>query len=106
MSVPHDHPAHDDLPSIDRRGDLPEVDHRGPSSAELHAVRELLSVQIERMVSLIHYTDAVPSGRQWTIPVGLDCGFDGELVVRVANPGTCTRRPYGEPEDLRQQRRH
>jgi hypothetical protein len=80
------------LPHGDPHGDLPEVDHDDARS-DLHAVRVLISSAIERIVSLVHYSDVVPAGRQWTVPIGLDCGFDGELVVRVSSAGSCERAP-------------
>jgi hypothetical protein len=73
-------------------GDLPEVEH-GDIPSDLHAVGILIGEQIQRITSLIHYADAVPAGSQWTIPFGLDCGYDGELVIRVRATGDCERRP-------------
>jgi hypothetical protein len=71
--------------------DLPDVDPGNDSTADLREIHALLSEHISRIASLIHYTGVVPPGRQWAIPMGLDCGFDGELVIRVRNPGTCGR---------------
>lgn len=75
-------------------GELPEVDH-GNATSDLRAVGVLVGEHIERLTSLIHYADVVPQGRQWTIPFGLDCDFDGELVIRVRNAGGCERKPGG-----------
>jgi hypothetical protein len=81
------------MPSVpqDRRSDdLPEVDPGGPVS-DLAAVRILIDDHVERLAALLHYTDAVPAGRQWTVPIGLDCGFDGDLVIRIRDAGDCER---------------
>jgi hypothetical protein len=80
------------MTSLPRGGDLPEVDHSDRHS-DLHAVRVLIRDAIERVISLVHYSDVVPAGRQWTIPIGLDCGFDGELAIRVRSAGSCERAP-------------
>jgi len=81
------------MPSVpqDRRSDdLTEIAPDGPVS-DLAAVRILIDDHVERLAALLPYTDAVPAGRQWTVPIGLDGGFDGELVIRVRDAGDCER---------------
>jgi hypothetical protein len=81
------------LPHGDLHGDLPEVDHGRDGADDLHAVRVMIRDTLDLIISFVHYSDAVPAGRQWTIPIGLDCGFDGELVIRVRDAGSCERAP-------------
>jgi hypothetical protein len=78
------------VPQDRRSDDLPEIDAGGPVS-DLAAVRILIDDHVERLAALLHYTDAVPAGRQWTVPISLDCGFDGDLVIRVRDAGGCER---------------
>lgn len=85
MSVPHDR--------VPVPPDFDEVDHGADGAHDLHAVRELIHDHVTALVALVHHTDVVPAGRQWTIPVGADCGFDGELVIRVHLEGCCERAP-------------
>jgi hypothetical protein len=62
----------------------------GDGRAALHA---RLVPSIRRIVDAVHYADAVKPGEEWTIPVALDCDFEGEQVVRVTNAGSCARTP-------------
>jgi hypothetical protein len=70
-----------------------EVDRAGRAGEDLAALHARLLPSIGRIVDAVHYADAVKPGEEWTIPVALDCDFEGELVVRVTNAGSCARTP-------------
>jgi hypothetical protein len=77
-----------------------EVD-RAAVAASLRTLGPLVGGEIDRLLSLVHYTDVVAEGEQWTIPFTLDCGFDGELVIRVRSAGDCERTsPFEEAAAL------
>jgi hypothetical protein len=89
-SVPHDRPDET----------LPEVD-QAAVDASLRTLGTLIGGEMDRLLSLVHYADVVPEGEQWTIPFTLDCGFDGELVIRVRASGDCERTsPFEEAATL------
>lgn len=85
QSVPHG-----DLPEVTRERDLRVMQPDG-SLSDLAAVAVIIGERVSALMRLVHYTDVVPEGRQWTIPLALDCGFDGELVIRVRTAGDCER---------------
>jgi hypothetical protein len=77
-----------------------EVDH-AVVDASLRTLGTLIGGQVDRLLSLVHYADVVPEGEQWTIPFTLDCGFDGEIVIRVRASGDCERTsPFEEAAAL------
>lgn len=83
-----------DLPEVQRLTDETEVDLERVSD-DLCAVAMMIGQHIDAIARIVHYTDVVPEGCQWTIPVELDCDFDVRIVIRVRNAGTCARS--GEP---------
>lgn len=65
-----------------------EIDHHGgPQSVAAHRLRKDIEPLLEELVFGLHDTRAVQAGEQWTIPVGLSCGFRGEVIVRVRSLG-------------------
>jgi lambda repressor-like predicted transcriptional regulator len=69
---------------------VPEQPAKG-SADEADHIRKLLEPYAQSIASLIHYGDIIGAGEQVSIPVGLDCGFAGTLIVRVEAIGTCER---------------
>ena len=87
----HEH-AHDDLTESDlfRVMDalqFQEIDHHGPESAGVHALRREAEPLLTEVIFTLHDTRAIGEGQQWTIPVGLSCGFEGEIIFRVRRLG-------------------
>jgi hypothetical protein len=61
-----------------------EVDHHDSiQSAHVHRLRKAIEPLLEELLYALHDTRAVKPGQQWTIPMGLSCGMEGDLVIRV-----------------------
>jgi hypothetical protein len=74
-----------------------DVDPRRPSTMGEKLIRELVEDRVEDLGKLFHYSDLVGSGEQWAIPIALDCGFSGSIVIQVDAIGSCERRPATSP---------
>jgi hypothetical protein len=57
--------------------------HGGPQSVEVHRIRQAIEPLLDDLVFDLHDSRAIQPGQQWTIPVGLSCGFQGEVIVRI-----------------------
>jgi len=64
-----------------------EIDHHGPEAEAVHAINAELGPLIKPLIHALHTTRALGPGMQWTIPIGLSCGFRGQLIVRVSDLG-------------------
>lgn len=64
--------------------------HReAPHGAALHLVRTAIGPNISEIVDTLHETAIMTNGEQWTIPFGMSCGFEGEIIIRVSAEGDC-----------------
>jgi hypothetical protein len=65
-----------------------EIDHHGSiQSVKVHLLRKDIEPVLEELVFGLHDIRAVQAGEQWTIPVGLSCGFQAEVIIRVRSLG-------------------
>jgi hypothetical protein len=64
-----------------------EIDHHGEQSVSVHRLRKDIEPVLEELVFGLHDIRAVAAGEQWTIPVGLSCGFQAEVIIRVRSLG-------------------
>lgn len=78
-----------------------EIDPKRPQTMGEQLIRELVSDRVEDLGKLMHYSDLVGSGEQWAIPIALDCGFSGTIVIRVDARGSCERRSTTSPANGR-----
>jgi hypothetical protein len=64
-----------------------EIDHHGVEGEGAHEIRRAIEPLLTELLFALHDSRAIEAGTQWTIPVGLDCGFEGDLIVRVRQLG-------------------
>jgi len=60
-----------------------EINHHDGDSAVVHAIRQDIEPLLTELLFALHDTRVVQAGQQWTIPMGLSCGMEGELIIRV-----------------------
>jgi hypothetical protein len=76
-----------------------EIDHHGSvQSVKVHLLRKDIEPLLDELVFGLHDTRAIQAGQQWTIPVGLSCGFEGEVIIRVRSLGTDHDREEVTPD--------
>jgi hypothetical protein len=73
------------------------VDPQRPRTMGEKLIRELVADRVEDLGKLFHYSDLVGEGEQWALPLALDCGFAGRIVIQVDAKGDCERRPTSSP---------
>jgi hypothetical protein len=76
-----------------------EIDHHGSiQSVKVHLLRKAIEPVLEELVFGLHDIRAVAAGEQWTIPVGLSCGFQAEVIIRVRSLGPDHAREEVTPD--------
>jgi len=76
-----------------------EIDHHGSvQSVKVHLLRKDIEPVLEELVFGLHDIRAVAAGEQWTIPVGLSCGFQAEVIIRVRSLGPDHAREEVAPD--------
>jgi hypothetical protein len=60
-------------------------------------IRELVEDRVFDLGKLMHYSDLVDEGEQLALPIELDCGFAGRIVIQVDARGDCPRGPMSTP---------
>lgn len=76
----------------------PDYTDHHPDEHLTHVLQPLLTPHLEALASVIHLTEALGPMQQWSFMIADDCGFEGEIVVRVKTMGECTLgRGSGSP---------
>jgi len=75
--------SHSDLWKVLETLAYEEIDHHDGDSAIVHAIRQDIEPLLTELLFALHDTRVVQAGQQWTIPMGLSCGMEGELIIRV-----------------------
>jgi hypothetical protein len=74
-----------------------DVDPPRPSTMGEQLIRDLVEDRVFDLGKLIHYSDIIGEGEQLTLPIALDCGFAGRIVIQIDQRGSCERRPTSSP---------
>lgn len=60
-----------------------EIDHHSTDGVIAHEIRKDIEPLLTELLYALHDSRVVKPGQQWTIPMGLSCGMEGELIIRV-----------------------
>lgn len=73
-----------------------EVDPYGPEAEHLKKLRVMLVGTLDLVTGALHEGGILQPGEQLTIPLTVDCGMVGRLVIQLDQPGDCSG-PLVEP---------
>jgi hypothetical protein len=61
-----------------------EIEHHDSiRGAQVHRLRKAIEPLLSDLLFALHDTRVIGPGQKWTVPMGLSCGMEADLVVRV-----------------------
>lgn len=63
-----------------------------PTEHMLNALQPMLGPHLQAIASLFHIAEILRDGEQWTFNISEDCGYAGQIIVRIDTMGGCEGR--------------